>query len=97
MADAKKFVCCLDCANGTFMQWFDNPIVCECSIRTAIRFVAKSSKICSDFRPSNNPNPEIRHFSSYEESQAMFRERTETKLRKYLQEELDKANENKNS
>lgn len=87
--EPKKMIRCIECANGKFMQWFDNPVVCECSIRTVIRFVANARKICSDFKPSNNPNPEITHYDTYEETAKMFKKRVDDEMNLYIKEELE--------
>ena len=74
MAIAKKTVeresvYCLRCKNAIFMQWFQNPIIAQCNIHNE-RFVANAHRICGDFLPSNNPNPDIQHFDSYETEHA---------------------------
>jgi len=70
----KVFVSCLQCAHGHFMQWFANPIVAYCDERHE-RMVACSQRICSDFKESRNPKPEITHFDHYELGQADYIEK----------------------
>ena len=62
------FVCCLECRNGIFMQWFSNPIVAYCR-ELRERVVAQAPRNCSFFMPSGIENPEIRHFDSYQKRQ----------------------------
>jgi hypothetical protein len=64
----KTYVSCLHCAHAQFMRWFNNPIIAYC-FEEHTRTVAESQRICSLFKPSGNPNPEITHFDHYEEGQ----------------------------
>ena len=64
----KTYVSCLHCAHAQFMQWFNNPIVAYC-YEEHTRMVAETQRICSLFKPSGNPNPEITHFDHSEENQ----------------------------
>lgn len=69
MARRKKHVLvrCMDCAKGTFMQWFNNPIICECNIGESNkeRYVAMVKKECELFK-QREEEPIIKHFDHYE-------------------------------
>ncbi|MCM1108789.1 MAG: hypothetical protein NC388_07015 [Clostridium sp.] len=60
-----KMTQCIHCKHGKFMQWMKNPIICECTLSEE-RFVAEAVKLCPLFERSNNPNPEITHYSKYD-------------------------------
>ena len=63
----REFVRCLECRYATFMQWFENPIVAQCS-QLEERMVAQSNRICKLYSPSGNQHPEVKHFDSYDEA-----------------------------
>ena len=68
MAEAKKerdLVCCLDCANATFMQWMQNPIVAHCTSSDE-RQVAESRRLCKNFK-ARNTEPQITHYDHYDD------------------------------
>ncbi len=56
---------CLDCANATYMQWFKNPVVCECKAFEE-RFVAEAKHNCDEFEKRTTPVV-IQHFDKYED------------------------------
>lgn len=58
---------CLDCANGTYMQWFSNPIICFCKAYEE-RFVAESRHNCDEYEERTTPG-EIEHFDEYEDEE----------------------------
>lgn len=62
----EEFIRCIDCIHGTFMQWFENPIIADCNALNE-RMVAQSRRLCKEFEPSGNSNPEITHYDHYEE------------------------------
>lgn len=66
----REFVSCLDCANGVFMQWFNNPIIAYCKKREE-RMVAESLRICPLFKQSLVLEREITHFDDYIEGQVL--------------------------
>ena len=61
----RDFVRCLDCKHATFRQWYENPIVAQCSIFNE-RMVAQSNRLCKEFAPSRNAHPDIEHFDNYD-------------------------------
>lgn len=56
---------CLDCANATYMQWFNNPIICDCKAYEE-RFVAEARHNCDEYEQRTTP-PIIQHFDKYED------------------------------
>lgn len=62
------FINCLECKNGIFMQWFENPIIAYCCDRRE-RMVAQAPRTCPFFKPSGITDPEIHHFDTYENHQ----------------------------
>ena len=56
---------CIDCANGTYMQWFKNPIICHCKLYDE-RFVAESKHNCDEYEIRKTPVV-IEHFYKYED------------------------------
>ncbi|MBQ8050995.1 MAG: hypothetical protein IJ197_05410 [Bacteroidaceae bacterium] len=64
MADkVKNMVQCLHCKHGTFMQWFQNPIICQCDIFNE-RFVAETRRYCDEYEKCST-KPEIAHYDHY--------------------------------
>lgn len=61
-----RFVKCIDCTHAKFMQWYNNPIIAECDTFKE-RMVAESRRICKSFIPSAVSNPEVTHYSSYDD------------------------------
>lgn len=61
-----RFVKCIGCTHGTYMQWFKNPIIAECNA-LGERMVAESRRICKLFKPSGIANPEVKHYDSYDD------------------------------
>lgn len=47
------------------MQWFHNPIVCQCDTLEE-RMVAEAHRMCS-FYVQRNSEPEIKHYDHYED------------------------------
>ncbi|MBO4906485.1 MAG: hypothetical protein J5486_05565 [Bacteroidaceae bacterium] len=64
--DNDRFVRCIDCIHGSFMQWFENPIIAQCDVFKE-RMVAQSRRLCKDYVPSGKSNPEVTHFDHYED------------------------------
>ena len=61
----KQVVRCMDCRHAALMQWFDNPVVAECTKRVfGHRFVAVSNRFCADFG-KRGCKPLIKHYQSY--------------------------------
>ena len=55
----------MDCRNAALLQWFDNPVVAECTKRVfGHRFVAASNRFCADFGKRGG-KPLIKHYSHY--------------------------------
>ncbi len=63
----REFVKCLDCRHGSFMQWYENPIVAYCDVFKE-RSVASSRRLCKMFVPSHVAQPKITHYDSYDEA-----------------------------
>ena len=64
MAEKNKgMVKCIDCRRGTYMQWFRNPIICECNLLHE-RFVAESQRFCEDFEERSD-KVEVTHYDHY--------------------------------
>lgn len=63
MAVKNEMIRCIDCKNGTYMQWFKNPIICKCAVLEE-KMVAESRRICNDFEERNG-EPVIEHFDHY--------------------------------
>jgi len=61
----KKFVQCITCKHGEFMQWFQNPVIAYCHLREE-KMVATSRRLCPLYSPSGQQEPEIKHFDHYE-------------------------------
>ena len=65
MATKTTMVRCIDCKNGEFMQWFQNPIICQCNILDE-RMVAEAQRLCGFFTQSNKA-PEVKHYDKYDD------------------------------
>lgn len=64
MAEKNKgMVQCIHCKRGTFMQWFQNPIICECAILRE-RYVAEAKRFCENFVERTAP-VEVTHYNHY--------------------------------
>lgn len=60
-----KMVRCIDCKHGSYMQWMQNPIICECECLNE-RFVAESRKVCQLYEArSKQGAPQIAHYEHY--------------------------------
>ncbi len=59
-----QMVCCMQCKNGVFMQWMENPVICECTRRKNERFVAEMKRICPLYE-KNSSTPTIVHYDRY--------------------------------
>ena len=57
---------CINCKHGRFMQWMNNPIICECMLMQNERFVAEAKKLCPLFELSGIEKPEVTHYESYD-------------------------------
>lgn len=65
MAERNKgMVYCIKCKHGSFMQWFNNPIICQCAVYHE-KFVAESKRLCEEYRPRTDTNIEITHYDHY--------------------------------
>ncbi|MBP3567422.1 MAG: hypothetical protein IKA86_05930 [Paraprevotella sp.] len=64
-ANKERMIRCLECKHGRFMQWMNNPIICECAI-TNERQVAEAYKLCNLFNENYSQEaPSITHYDSY--------------------------------
>ena len=57
--ETKQKVRCIDCKNGTLMQWYKNPVVVQCP-HLNCRDVASTLRYCTYFKQSTG-EPEIKH------------------------------------
>ncbi len=55
---------CLNCKHGTFMQWFHNPIICQCNMFNE-RFVAEAKHNCEEYEERHKPG-EVTHYDKYD-------------------------------
>ncbi|MBQ9560477.1 MAG: hypothetical protein IJ762_09615 [Bacteroidaceae bacterium] len=60
----KGMVQCINCKNGTYMQWFKNPIICKCNIFNE-KFVAEAKHICEEFAKRPSEKVEVTHYDHY--------------------------------
>lgn len=69
MASTKSsgMIQCIHCKHGRFMQWMNNPIICECQLLQKERFVAEAKKLCPLFERTTVENPPITHYDSYDD------------------------------
>lgn len=70
-AQVVSLIRCHDCKYASLMQWFENPIVADCTLFQK-RMVADSRHKCKDFVQSTVESPEIKHFDKYEARDNMF-------------------------
>ena len=63
MSVEKGMVKCINCKHGAFMQWFNNPIICNCHIFDE-KFVAESRRICTEYIKSAGTH-KIEHYDHY--------------------------------
>lgn len=68
----REFVRCMECRHATFMQWYENPIVANCS-QLGERTVAQSNRVCKLFAPSGTAHPAVTHYENYDEARANIR------------------------
>ena len=59
----KDMVRCIECKHGSYMQWFQNPIICNCQLYNE-KFVAASRRVCPSFE-KRAKTPEVTHFYHY--------------------------------
>lgn len=64
MAANNELVQCTKCKHATLMQWFNNPIIAQCSVFND-RQVAESRRVCKEFSLDYNQK-DIKHFDCYE-------------------------------
>ncbi|MCR5780599.1 MAG: hypothetical protein K6G70_08675 [Bacteroidaceae bacterium] len=71
----KGFVQCDTCKNAIHLvQCFENPIIAVCRDHPYQREVAATRRLCKLYRPARPEDmPPIKHFDSYEESDAFFK------------------------
>ena len=60
-----SFVTCMTCKWATLMQWFENPVVAQCTAK-GDRQVAASRRICKEYKKRQDA-PQIQHFDSYQQ------------------------------
>lgn len=60
----KDMVRCIDCKHGTYLQWFQNPVICVCHMRDEERFVAAARRLCFQFEKGTG-NTEVKHLDHY--------------------------------
>jgi len=61
---SKGMVRCIECSNGKYMQWFRNPVICQCSIYRE-KFVAEAKRLCDEYTKRTNTKVEITHYDHY--------------------------------
>lgn len=61
---SKGMVRCIQCRHGKYMQWFHNPVICQCSIYNE-KFVAEAKRICEEYAERTNTNIEVIHYDHY--------------------------------
>ena len=55
---------CIECRHGEYMQWFRNPIICQCTVHNE-KFVAEAKRLCEDYSARTSGKPEITHYDHY--------------------------------
>lgn len=63
MRKQRELIRCVDCKYAQLMQWWDNPVIAQCTLRDE-REVAMSRRLCASYEPSNKPK-NIQHLTSY--------------------------------
>ncbi len=65
--DKNEMVRCIDCRHGSYMQWFQNPVICYCKLFEE-KTVAESKRICDNFQRRPKPidrEKDVEHHDHY--------------------------------